>query len=80
MAQSNRGAWSKSAAGEVITTNEIAHSSMKIHKCDSISSLNFAANQNEGYLYVDLVRRGESSVKIPIRKDYDRALIEEIEG
>lgn len=80
LAQPKREAWEKANRGELIYSYDLAHSARKAHKCFSISSVNFQDDQNEGILYVDLVRRGESSVKVKIRKDLSRSLFQEIDG
>lgn len=78
-AQPTREAWDKPNRGEVINCYEISQSAKKVHYCDSISSMNFPYGKSEGFFYVDLVRRGESSVKFPIKRDFDRALIQEVD-
>jgi len=76
-AQPKREAWNLPNEGELISAHHIAHSAKKIHKCFSVSSLNFKDNSNNGTLYIDLVRRGTGNVKIKISRDLDRALFKE---
>ena len=80
LAQPKREAWEKADRGELIYSYDLAHSAKKAHKCFSISSVNFQDEQDEGIFYVDLVRRGESSVKIKVRKDLTRSLFQEIDN
>ena len=58
----------------LIEAHDITHSSKKIMKCFSVSSLNFKSGSNEGIFYLDMARRGNSKVRIPIKKDLSRAL------
>ena len=76
-AQPQRHAWDKANNGELIYSHEMAHSAKKAHKCSSVSSLNFAEGQENGILYVDIVRRGESAVKVGIKRELGRGLIME---
>ena len=76
-AQTTRNSWEKYKNKELISCYDIAHSAKKIHLCDSITTINFTPGENEGILYVDLVRRGESYIPIPVRRDYDKSLLEE---
>jgi hypothetical protein len=72
-AQPQRDAWEWPKDGKLITFDKLAHSAKKAHKCYSLCSLNFADDSNEGWLYVDIVRRGESKVKIKVIKDMERS-------
>ena len=65
--------------GQPITASMLAHSAMKAMRCHSISSINFKRNSNEGILYLDINRRGQSDKYIKIRKDLDRALFCEVQ-
>lgn len=77
-AQPKRESWGLPDIGELIESHHITHSSKKIMKCFSVSSLNFKKDSDEGILYLDLARRGESRVKIKIKKQLSRALFTEI--
>lgn len=77
-AQPRRDAWSLADTGELIHSYQLAHSAKKAHKAYSISSMNFPEGALTGILYADLMRRGTSCVKIPIKRDLDRAYIGEI--
>lgn len=77
LAQPKREAWEKANKGEVMYSFDLAHSARKVHACFSLSSINFPDEGNDGILYVDLVRRGDSSIKIPIKKDLSRGLFQE---
>lgn len=77
LAQPRREAWEKANKAELIHAYDLAHSARKAHKCYSITSLNMADNSNEGTLFVDMNRRGESSIKIKIKKDLSRGLFQE---
>jgi len=63
--------------GELIYSFDIAHSAMKIHNCFSISSLNFKDKDDNGILFLDLVRRGKS-VQVPINRNLDKATFKEV--
>lgn len=76
-AQPRREAWEKVNNDELIHSYDLAHSARKAHKTYSISSLNFKEGSNEGIFYIDLARRGESGVKIPIVRDLSRGIIRE---
>jgi hypothetical protein len=73
-AQPQRDAWEWPKEGKLITFDKLAHSAKKAHKCYSILSLNFAEDSDAGILFVDIIRRGESKVKIKIRKDMARSI------
>ena len=77
-AQPKRESWDKPDRGEYIVEQDLAHSAKKAHKAFSISSINFAANSDRGTLYMDMVRRGRSSVAIPIIRDFSRSTVEEL--
>jgi len=77
VAQPRREAWDKVKNGDIIQSYDLAHSAKKVFKCFSLSSINFAESSNQGILYIDLVRRGESSVRIPIYRDFNHAYISE---
>lgn len=79
LAQPKREGWDKINRGEVVSTTDVAHSYRKVHKCHSISSLNFPDGKDEGILYVDRVRRGTSDVKVRIKKDFSIGHIWETE-
>lgn len=68
-AQPQREGWTAPGMGNLIGAHQLAHSAKKAHNCFSVSSLNFEGDSADGTLFVDIVRRGESKVKIPIRKD-----------
>lgn len=68
-AQPQREGWTAPGMGNLIGSHQLAHSAKKAHNCFSVSSLNFEGDSADGTLFVDIVRRGESKVKIPIRKD-----------
>ena len=74
-AQPKREAWELPNKFELIRAGHLAHSAQKAHLCSSVSSLNFAEDKNEGILYLELVRRGASNVKIPMIRDLHRAQI-----
>lgn len=74
-AQPQREAWENANDGKLITFDKLAHSAKKAHKCTSVSSLNFTDESTSGILYVDIVRRGESKVKVKIKKDLSRCWI-----
>lgn len=73
-AQPQREAWDLPNKFELIRSFHVAHSARKIHRLTSISSLNFADDKSDGILYVDLNRRGDSGVKIPMKKELYRGL------
>lgn len=78
-AQPQRDAWNKVEEQEkTISSSELAHSARKAHRCTSISTLNFNKSGDNGYLYVDINRRGESNVKVPLHRELERARFEEI--
>jgi hypothetical protein len=79
LAQPQREAWDLITEGKLIEAHYLAHSAMKAHKCFSISSLNFGAGSDNGILYVDMVRRGSSNVKIKLKKELNRAAFVENE-
>lgn len=77
-AQPKREAWTKyEETNKFIVANDLAHSARKAHKCSSISSLNFKPGEREGYMYMDIVRRGESNTMIPITRDLNMGLLRE---
>lgn len=73
--QPTREAWTYyKKTDKFINAGHIAHSGRKVHKCHSIATLNFKETcDTEGYLYIDLARRGRSGVEIPIKRDLSRA-------
>lgn len=73
-AQPVRDAWELPNDGELIKAGCISHSARKIHSLFSISSLNFADGAKQGILYLDLNRRGDSNVKIKIKRELNRGL------
>lgn len=77
-AQPQRDSWEAGSEAKLITSSKLAHSARKAHRCFSITSMNFDKNSDTGYLYIDIARRGESNVKIPIKKDLSRAKFWEI--
>lgn len=78
-AQPNRAAWSKyDTGGLMIDSGDLAHSAKKAMKTTSMFSLNFKKDDDFGYLYLDLCRRGVGHRKIPIRRMLDKATF--IEG
>lgn len=79
-AQPKRDAWDLPDKGELIQSFHLAHSAKKAHKCYSLSSLNFKSDSNTGVLYADLVRRGKSNFKVPLRRDLSRCLFHEPES
>ena len=82
-AQPNRTAWELMEKGELIHSYHMAHSAKKIMQAYSVSSLNFQKPKDgerpppHGILFVDLNRRGESSVKIPITRELNKGRITE---
>lgn len=76
-AQPQRHAWNKFEKGELTVMQDLAHSARKAHKAYSVSSLNFKKDDNEGVLYIDVARRGESHRKVKIRRDLSRGIIKE---
>lgn len=78
LAQPQREAWELPNEGKLIAFNHLAHSARKAHKCFSLSSLNFPDGSETGVLYVDIVRRGESKVKVRIEKDLARNAVWEL--
>lgn len=80
--QPTREAWGLYAATDkYVTAGYISHSARKVHKCWSISSLNFKSNSDtDGYLYLDICRRGLSNVAIPIKRDMARSSFNECGG
>lgn len=72
-AQPQRDAWEWPNEGKLITFDKLAHSALKAHKCYSLCSLNFANDSSSGILYVDIVRRGESKVKIKMKKEMSKS-------
>lgn len=77
-AQPKRDAWSIPNRGELIHADMLAHSAKKAHKAYSISSMNFADGAEVGILYADMLRRGESGVKVNLQRDLSRGLIREV--
>lgn len=77
-AQPNRNAWEKQRLGELIYSYDLAHSALKAHHCFTLSSLNFGDNANDGIFYLDLTRRGESGIKIKIKRDLSYAFFQEV--
>ena len=77
-AQPKRDAWGAPNRGDLIHADQLAHSAKKAHKAYSISSMNFPDGSTTGILYADMLRRGESGVQIPLRRDLSRALIQEV--
>ena len=73
-AQPQREGWTSPGMGNLIGAHQLAHSAKKAHNCFSVSSLNFEGESADGTLFVDIVRRGESKIKIPIRKDLSKSL------
>lgn len=76
-AQPQRDAWAAPNRGEVIHAGQLAHSAKKAHKAYSISSMNFPDGSQTGVLYADMLRRGESGVRVPLLRDLSRGLIRE---
>jgi replicative DNA helicase len=76
-AQPQRDAWEMAAGGNLITHDKLAHSARKAHRCWSISSLNFGPESNDGILYLDITRRGDSKVKVKINKQLERCWVKE---
>lgn len=77
-AQPKREAWDKFERGELIVSSDLAHSARKAMRAFSISSLNFKEGEDIGIFYVDRTRRGESGVKIKIRRELSCGLVEEV--
>jgi replicative DNA helicase len=76
--QPNRSGWSKAKnKTSLISSEDISHSARKIHRATSISSLNFAPGENNGYLYIADSRRGYSGVSIEIERDFEKSTIRE---
>jgi len=73
--QPTREAWTYYKKTEkYINAGHVAHSGRKVHKCNSLSSLNFKENSDtEGVLYIDIARRGRSGVEIPIKRNLNCA-------
>jgi hypothetical protein len=76
-AQPKREAWELMNKGELIHADHLAHSAQKAHKAFSISSVNFAEGEANGILFMDMVRRGQSKMKIPITRDLTKGIIKE---
>lgn len=72
-----RAVWTAASKGQLIYGEHISHSGRKIHRATSISSLNFAEGSEYGLLFLDLARRGESKVKVPVKRDLKRATFTE---
>lgn len=66
--------------GNFMLSNGIlsSNSAKKAHKAYSISSINFPKGADRGTLLVDIARRGVSNTRIPIYRDFSRALVEEV--
>jgi len=76
--QPKREAWEKPNNNEILLACDLAHSARKAHRASSISSLNFARGSETGTLYMDMVRRGEDDIKIPLFRDLSRGRIIEM--
>jgi hypothetical protein len=74
-AQPQRDAWIAAEDGNLVTHNQLAHSAKKAHRCTSISSLNFTKESKSGIFYLDINRRGEDNVKIPMKKDLSKCML-----
>jgi hypothetical protein len=72
-AQPQREAWEFPEQDKLLQAQNLSHSSMKAFDATSISSINFKEGEEYGILFADLVRRGESKVKITIKRDLERA-------
>jgi len=72
--QVNRAGWGQAGKKGLITADHIAHSARKCHRATSIASINFASNEDEGVLFLDMCRRGQSKVKIPMKRDLGKCL------
>jgi hypothetical protein len=80
-AQPSRPAWNvynDKQNPRLIHMGDLAHSAMKAHHCTSITTLNFKTDSNDGIMYVDISRRGESHKEIKIRKNYSVGLVKQI--
>lgn len=72
--QPNRAAWNKyDQLNEMIMTVDLAHSAKKAMKATSFFSLNFKKDDDFGYMYVDIVRRGVGNRRIPLKRMLERA-------
>jgi hypothetical protein len=78
MAQPNRPAWNKYQATEqMIDAADLAHSGKKAMKATSISSINFKRDEDDGFFYMDIVRRGVGNKRIPLRRHLEKAAFTE---
>lgn len=73
--QPQRDSWENANDGKLITMDKMAHSAKKAHKAFGICSLNFTDDSPNGILFVDVLRRGESKVKVKVKKDLSRCWI-----
>jgi len=80
LAQPKREAWDLAAEGHTIMPHHVAHSSKKVHKAWSVSSLNFKPGENDGYLYGGKVRRGKTARTVPLTRNLEKSYIGERTG
>lgn len=77
--QPQREAWEDTNDDKLITSSKVAHSGRKIHRCTSVTSINGNKdNPNIARLYLDINRRGEGNVVIPVVKDFERSRMREV--
>lgn len=79
-AQPQREAWNLPNEGKMIQSFHLAHSARKAHKCYSVSSLNFEDEKSVGVLWVDMNRRGDSKIKVRLKRDLAHCSFTEVEG
>ena len=76
-AQTNRGAWEKPNNGELVVSEDLAHSAQKAMRCSVLCSLNFKKDSDRGFLYIGENRLGPSYKKVKVTRDLDKCQVKQ---